>query len=255
MRAAVGPVRPGPARPGLTGRLVHCARSIDFKTRTIELDGELIKLQLWDTAGQERFRHITPTFVGAAAVVPVAHARLTVPRRAARSFYRGAHGVMVVYDVTSADSFVNVRRWLDDIDLQCAHVGKVLGTALAHRPVRSRRRPHAHRTVGNKIDMPDRRVVHRAEAERFAKQTGVPLWETSAKTGENVYDAFKALAMVLCSHRASPCGGRPPAHAACASPVGAEAEEAGFRGSGEAGSHGSGAPRLPLRSARRAADQ
>ena len=59
---------------------------VDFKIRTIEINGERVKLQIWDTAGQERFRTITSTY------------------------YRGTHGVIVVYDVTSGDSFANVKR-------------------------------------------------------------------------------------------------------------------------------------------------
>merc|ERR1712072_230852 len=63
---------------------------IDFKIKTIELDGKVIKLQIWDTAGQERFRTITS------------------------SYYRGAHGIIVVYDVTDQESFNNVKTWLNE---------------------------------------------------------------------------------------------------------------------------------------------
>ena len=61
---------------------------VDFKIRTINVNGERVKLQIWDTAGQERFRTITSTY------------------------YRGTHGVIVVYDVTSGESFVNVKRYV-----------------------------------------------------------------------------------------------------------------------------------------------
>ncbi|GAY51337.1 hypothetical protein CUMW_133430 [Citrus unshiu] len=62
------------------------------KIRTVELDGKTIKLQIWDTAGQERFRTITS------------------------SYYRGAHGIIIVYDVTGMESFNNVKQWLNEID-------------------------------------------------------------------------------------------------------------------------------------------
>eukprot|EP01084_Bolivina_argentea_P130164 229804_1 len=65
---------------------------VDFKIKTIELDGKIIKLQIWDTAGQERFRTITS------------------------SYYRGAHGIIVCYDTTDMESFNNVKIWLKEID-------------------------------------------------------------------------------------------------------------------------------------------
>jgi len=76
---------------------------VDFKIRTIELDGKTIKLQIWDTAGQERFRTITS------------------------SYYRGAHGIIVVYDCTDLESFNNVKQWLEEIDrYACENVNKLL---------------------------------------------------------------------------------------------------------------------------------
>lgn len=102
---------------------------VDFKIRTIELDGKTIKLQIWDTAGQERFRTITS------------------------SYYRGAHGIIVVYDVTDLDSFNNVKQWLQEIDrYACDNVNKLL--------------------VGNKCDMSARKVVEYNTAKEFAEQLG-----------------------------------------------------------------------------------
>ncbi|XP_077163883.1 ras-related protein Rab-35 isoform X2 [Paroedura picta] len=82
---------------------------VDFKIRTVEINGEKVKLQIWDTAGQERFRTITSTY------------------------YRGTHGVIVVYDVTSAESFVNVKRWLHEINQNCDDVCRILDVQLHHR--------------------------------------------------------------------------------------------------------------------------
>jgi Ras-related protein Rab-1A len=65
---------------------------VDFKIKTIELDGKTIKLQLWDTAGQERFRTITS------------------------SYYRGTNGVVLVYDVTDITSFNSIKQWLSEVE-------------------------------------------------------------------------------------------------------------------------------------------
>ena len=89
---------------------------IDFKIRTIELDGKKIKLQIWDTAGQERFRTITT------------------------AYYRGAMGIMLVYDITNEKSFENIKNWIRNIEEHAsADVEKMI--------------------LGNKCDMNDRRQV------------------------------------------------------------------------------------------------
>ncbi|CAG2108537.1 unnamed protein product [Medioppia subpectinata] len=124
---------------------------VDFKIRTIELDGKTIKLQIWDTAGQERFRTITS------------------------SYYRGAHGIIVVYDVTDLESFNNVKQWLQEIDrYACDNVNKLL--------------------VGNKCDLTAKKVVEFAAAKEFAENLGIPFLETSAKSATNVEQAFLTMA-------------------------------------------------------------
>lgn len=65
---------------------------VDFKIRTIEVDGKVIKLQIWDTAGQDRFKTITS------------------------SYYRGAHGIIVTYDLCDRDSFAKVSEWMQEVD-------------------------------------------------------------------------------------------------------------------------------------------
>ncbi|XP_078064605.1 ras-related protein Rab-35-like [Mustelus asterias] len=115
---------------------------VDFKIRTVDINGEKVKLQIWDTAGQERFRTITSTY------------------------YRNTHGVIIVYDVTNPESFVNVKRWLHEISQNCDTVTKIL--------------------VGNKNEEASRRQVEFADAKRFSEQMGICLFETSAKENTNV---------------------------------------------------------------------
>jgi len=124
---------------------------VDFKIRTIELEGKTVKLQIWDTAGQERFRTITS------------------------SYYRGAHGIIVVYDVTDNDTFTNVKQWLQEIDRYASEgVNKLL--------------------VGNKSDLTSKKVVEYSVAKEFADQLKIPFLETSAKTALNVEQAFLTMA-------------------------------------------------------------
>jgi len=124
---------------------------VDFKIRTIQLDGKTIKLQIWDTAGQERFRTITS------------------------SYYRGAHGIIVVYDTTDSETFEHVKTWLHEIDRYASeNVNKLL--------------------VGNKSDLTSKRQVETESAKEFADSVNIPFLETSAKNATNVEDAFMTMA-------------------------------------------------------------
>jgi len=108
---------------------------VDFKIRTIELDGKTIKLQIWDTAGQERFRTITS------------------------SYYRGAHGIIVVYDCTDLESFNNVKQWLEEIDrYACENVNKLL--------------------VGNKCDLTSKK------SRQLPKRKGIRRWAWNPILGD-----------------------------------------------------------------------
>ena len=123
---------------------------VDFKIRTINLDGKTIKLQIWDTAGQERFRTITS------------------------SYYRGAQGIIIVYDMTDEDSYLNVKQWVAEIERYASeNVIKLL--------------------VGNKSDLPNR-VVPKERAQEFARNMGCEFLETSARTAENVEVSFMTIA-------------------------------------------------------------
>ncbi|THV07752.1 ras-domain-containing protein [Dendrothele bispora CBS 962.96] len=120
---------------------------VEFSSRTIRLGEKRIKLQLWDTAGQERFRSVT------------------------RSYYRGAAGAVLVYDITNRESFTKLSRWLTDARaLASQHLVVVL--------------------VGNKSDREEEREVEWAEASRWAAENDVHFLEASSLTGDNVEAPF-----------------------------------------------------------------
>lgn len=124
---------------------------VDFKIKTVELEGKTVKLQIWDTAGQERFRTITS------------------------SYYRGSHGIIIVYDITDQESFNGVKMWLQEIDRYATStVLKLL--------------------VGNKCDLTDKRVVEFDVAKEFAEANNMPFLETSALDSTNVEEAFLTMA-------------------------------------------------------------
>lgn len=136
---------------------------VDFKIRTVEIDGKTIKLQIWDTAGQERFRTITS------------------------SYYRGANGIIIVYDITDMESFNNVKQWLSEIDKYANDsVCKLL--------------------VGNKCDLAESRVVDTSVAQAYADEIGIPFLETSAKDSINVEEAFLAMSEAIKKSKAGSQG-------------------------------------------------
>ncbi|KAM9271539.1 ras-related protein Rab-14 isoform 3-T9 [Morus bassanus] len=120
---------------------------VEFGTRIIEVSGQKIKLQIWDTAGQERFRAVT------------------------RSYYRGAAGALMVYDITRRSTYNHLSSWLTDArNLTNPNTVIIL--------------------IGNKADLEAQRDVTYEEAKQFAEENGLLFLEASAKTGENVEDAF-----------------------------------------------------------------
>ncbi|KAL6068729.1 hypothetical protein STEG23_029892, partial [Scotinomys teguina] len=124
---------------------------IDFKIRTVEIEGKRIKLQVWDTAGQERFKTITT------------------------AYYRGAMGIILVYDITDEKSFENIQNWMKSIkENASAGVERLL--------------------LGNKCDMEAKRKVQKEQADKLAREHGIRFFETSAKSSMNVHEAFNSLA-------------------------------------------------------------
>jgi len=120
---------------------------VEFGTRIIEVNGQKIKLQIWDTAGQERFRAVT------------------------RSYYRGAAGALMVYDITRRSTYNHLNSWLSDAK-NLTNPNTVIYL------------------IGNKADMDAQRDVTYEEAKAFAQENGLEFIECSAKTGDNVEDAF-----------------------------------------------------------------
>ena len=127
---------------------------VDFKVKTLTIDNKQIKMQIWDTAGQERFRNVIS------------------------SYFKGSHGILLVYDITNRDSFKNLENWLIEIEKNASeNVLKIL--------------------IGNKNDLVDEREINADEGQAFANRNGMQFIETSAKMNTNVNEAFEALARLM----------------------------------------------------------
>ena len=127
---------------------------VDFKVKTLNINDKKIKMQIWDTAGQERFRTVVATY------------------------FRGAHGILLLYDVTNKDSFKNLESWLIEIEKNAKEkVLKIL--------------------IGNKCDLTDDREISTEEGKAFALRNGMEFMETSAKMNTNVTEAFETLGKLM----------------------------------------------------------
>ena len=124
---------------------------IDAKIKIVNLkEGLDARIQIWDTAGQERYKTI------------------------AKSYIKGANGILLVYDVTKRNSFEGIKNWVKQIkDLVSSRVNVVL--------------------IGNKIDLEDKREVKTEEGEQLGKEFNYQFFETTAKDGVNINEAFEAL--------------------------------------------------------------
>ncbi|CAH8496902.1 unnamed protein product [Schistosoma turkestanicum] len=120
---------------------------VDFKVKSVTIGNTRVKLQIWDTAGQERFRTITSTY------------------------YRGAHGIIIVYDVNDVKTFCNVEKWLQEAQTYADEgVARIL--------------------VGNKNEDEELKTVSPCDAQRLAAKNSCFFIETSAKRDENVDQMF-----------------------------------------------------------------
>ena len=124
---------------------------IEYRLKNVQLEnGSTIKLQIWDTAGQERFNSIS------------------------KSYYRGAHAIILIFSVTNKKSFENVKTWVNQIKEETNEKITLI-------------------LVGNKIDLVDKREIMENEGEELANEFDINYYECSAKTGENINLAFNEL--------------------------------------------------------------
>ena len=126
---------------------------VEYKVKTIEINGKSIKLQIWDTSGQERFRSIT------------------------KNFFRSADGVLFVYDITSKESFTNIKEWLKNAQDVGNNFEKIL--------------------IGNKCDLAEKRQVKEEDLEKLGQKMGMTTFETSAKENINVSVIFQKMGELI----------------------------------------------------------
>ncbi|XP_078173397.1 ras-related protein RABC2a-like [Carex rostrata] len=129
---------------------------VDFKIKVLDVGGKKLKLTIWDTAGQERFRTLTG------------------------SYYRGAQGIILVYDVTRRETFTNLSDvWAKELELYSTNKDCI------------------KMLVGNKVDKESEREVTKEEGAAFAQESGCLFLECSAKTRSNVEKCFEELALKI----------------------------------------------------------
>lgn len=125
---------------------------IDFRNKSMDVLGRKVKVRIWDTAGQERFKTLTG------------------------KFYRGSHGILMLYDMTNRESYTNVDKWMQQIKDNIGDTNPCIVL------------------VANKKDLEDSRDITKAEGQRLARKYNIQYFETSARTDTGVNEAFQALA-------------------------------------------------------------
>ena len=120
---------------------------LDYRLKTMILeDHKIVKVQLWDTAGQDKFRAIT------------------------RNYYKGARGIILIYDVTNIKSFENIKKWITEIKEEISDNVSII-------------------LIANKIDNEPERKVSKEQGEKLAKEFDIAFFETSAKTGIGINES------------------------------------------------------------------
>ena len=121
---------------------------LDFRLKTLNLENnKKVKVQIWDTAGQDRFLAIT------------------------KNYYRGANGILLVFDVTNHSSFEHIKNWIEQIKEEASEKIVIY-------------------LVGNKIDCTNNRVISNEEGKKLSEEFGLKYYETSAKNNENIDSTF-----------------------------------------------------------------
>ena len=137
---------------------------VDYKLKNVKMeDGNIVKLQIWDTAGQDRFHSLT------------------------RNYFKGAHGIILLYDITTQSSFDNVSKWIKQIKEDASEKVVII-------------------LVGNKIDLEHKRAIPTEEGEKIAEDFGLIFFECSAKTGKNINEAFNELIKKTVANFSKPAG-------------------------------------------------
>ena len=120
---------------------------LDYRLKTLILEEQkIVKVQLWDTAGQDKFRAIT------------------------RNYYKGASGIILIFDVTNVKSYENIKKWINEIKEEISEKVAIV-------------------LIGNKIDNVQERKISREQGDKLASEIGVKFFETSAKTGEGINES------------------------------------------------------------------
>ena len=120
---------------------------LDYRLKTMILENQqIVKVQLWDTAGQDKFRAIT------------------------RNYYKGASGIILIFDVTNINSYENIKKWIIEIKEEISDKVSIV-------------------LIGNKIDNVNERKITKDQGDKLAGEIGVKFFETSAKTGEGINES------------------------------------------------------------------
>ena len=120
---------------------------LDYRLKTLILEEQkIVKVQLWDTAGQDKFRAIT------------------------RNYYKGANGIILIFDVTNVKSYENIKKWINEIKEEISEKVAIV-------------------LIGNKIDNVQERKISKEQGDKLASEIGVKFFETSAKTGEGINES------------------------------------------------------------------